>query len=215
MGRARKPFKYYFRQVKGKNIWYYSISPVSGVPFELCEDRKSSHIEAELDGSGKPKRSSEQKIVRFCLNRIRELKDGSESQSPTLAEFLRPYFTPECPHITRVLSDGRRYSDTFRKDQRSRIDRLVLTHRIAEFRMDELTPGDIEDFKKDLRRSGTGTRTINLTVGAIRTAINEGLHRGDIKTIQPSGYIVLNPTKRKEEFSQSKKLERCFPFLVD
>jgi len=182
MGRAKKPFKYYFRQIGDKNIWYYSISPASGVPVELCEDRKSSQIEVELDGLGKPKRSSEQKIVRFCLNRIRELKASPRSQYPTLAEFLRPYFTPECPHITRLLSDGNRYSDTFRKDQRSRIDRLVLTHRLSEFRMDELSPGDFEDFKKDLRKKGVGTRTINLTVGAVRTAINEGIHRGDIKT---------------------------------
>jgi len=48
--------------------------------------------------------------------------------------------------------------------------------------MDELSPGDFEDFKKDLRKKGVGTRTINLTVGAVRTAINEGIHRGDIKT---------------------------------
>jgi|GEM_PF-4832868 len=51
MGRAKKPFKYYFRQIGDKNIWYYSISPASGVPVELCEDRKSSQIEVELDGN--------------------------------------------------------------------------------------------------------------------------------------------------------------------
>ncbi|WP_041866071.1 tyrosine-type recombinase/integrase [Sediminispirochaeta smaragdinae] len=78
--------------------------------------------------------------------------------------------------------------------------------------MDELTPGDIEDFKKDLRRSGTGTRTINLTVGAIRTAINEGLHRGDIKNDPTVGVHSIKSDEEERGIFSIEEIRKMFSF---
>jgi len=212
MGRQPKPYKYYIRSINGKNIWYYSISTVSGVPVDLCENRKSSGIEAELDASGKAKRSSEQRIVRFCMSRIRELKTESQATSPTLVEYLAPYFTENCPHIARIRADRKRYREDFRKDQRSRLDRLVITHPIAAIPMDQITPGDFEDLKQDLRRQGTGIRTVNLTIGAIRTAINEGIHRGELKRDPMIGVGNIREEEQERGIFSIDELRRMFAY---
>lgn len=99
----------------------------------------------------------------------------------TLEQFLAPYFLPGlCPHIGRVLADGGRYSIKWAKDQRKRLERYVLTDPIAQMPVADLRPGHIEDFKQRLRSHNLSYRTMNLVLSALKTALREGYHRGDL-----------------------------------
>lgn len=154
--------------------WYYKLAGWSGY--------RSTGIRIERNRSGKP--TNRREAERYAIDQARV---QATQQRPTLREYLRPFYGPDCPHVARVRADGRRYSDTFRDSQRRRLELHVLTDPIADQRIADLTPGDFEDWKQRRVKAGTGPRTINSTLAAVRTAIREGLHRRELRYDPTSG----------------------------
>lgn len=147
--------------------WYYKLAGWSGY--------RSTGIVIERNRSGKP--TNRREAERFAIDQARA--EAVQSRPVTLREYLAPFYGPDCPHVARVRADGKRYSDKFRDSQRRRIELHVLPDAIANAKVNDLTPGDWEDWKQRRVKAGTGARTINGTLAAVRTAIREGLHRRD------------------------------------
>lgn len=148
--------------------WYYKLGG--------WKSYRSTGIRIVYDKSGRPKNRRE--AERFAIERSRAEEILTKAQS--LRDYLQPFFVwDQCPHIARMLADGKRYTESFATQQRRRIEMHVFTDEIAECKLSSLRPGDFEDWKARLLKKKIGKRTINMTLSAVRTAIREGLHRRD------------------------------------
>jgi integrase len=182
MGRMKGPFVLYSRKIKranGKilNRWYYSLNPECGLPISICqkEHRKST---------GKGTRNAA--IDWLVSERIPQLKLEMQSMKNepakvTLKDFLNPFYIPGmCPHMNRKKADGNPISERFAIDQRRRLERYIFTDHICELELNQIRPGDVEDWKQRLLHNKVGIRTINLSLSALRASLREGIHRGDL-----------------------------------
>lgn len=168
MARRRKPYTVIL--VKGSPYWYYKT--------EEMDQYRPTDIRVQLR-AGKPSNKAE--AERWAAEQWKQNHPENPSSPMTLEQFLAPYYIPGiCPHIGRVLADNGRYSERWAKDQRRRIERYVLPDPIAQFTVQDLRPGHLEDFKQRLRRNKLSVRTINIILSALKTALKEGYHRGDI-----------------------------------
>lgn len=146
-------------------------------------------IKVRYGSDGLPTKRSQAEADAAAAAKWEEYGDRFGSPDD-LRTFLDPYYNMNrCPHIARVISDRGRYNPETAKGQRSRIRRLVLEHWIADREVptkgtrptpNQLTPGDIEDWKRSLRAQEVGARTINAALTDLKTALAEGVHRGEL-----------------------------------
>jgi integrase len=130
---------------------------------------------------------------------------------PLLKDFLSPYFIPgHCPHIERVLGDKGRYTDKWAAQQRAALDAYILPDPIAGIAVSKLRPGDFEDLKKRLKQYPISPRTINIIMGALKTAIKEGYHRGDIDHDPTVGVGKLREDSKETGVFMPGEISRIF-----
>lgn len=172
-------------------VWYYRL-----------RGEKTYHttgISVRYNRDGNPTQRSRDEAVQFAAEEW-ERRGGLETRRVTLQEFLEPYYDfDRCPHIQRVLDDRGRYSRRTADDQRSRMKRYVWVRSVARRALpvagavvpdDVLTAGDLEDWKRELKTAKVGARTRNKTLADLKTALNEGVHRGELlynpaQTVRP------------------------------
>lgn len=169
---------------RGSGVWYYKLRG--------WRSYKSTGIQIRYNQRKQPTNRHEAEIYASReADKLALIRDSG----PTLAMFLEPYYTEECPHCERMATDGRPLTDRYRKDQRSRIEQLVLTDPISDVPMRQLNPGHIEKWKARMVNAGTGIRTINAALTALSGAFSEALHRGD---------LAYNPAKSVSSIRQGE-----------
>jgi len=128
------------------------------------------------------------------------LQDPSRAPSSSLLlrQFLASAWSPDDPHIQRILADGKRISSRYVTDQRRRLITHVLTDPIADIQLRALRRGHFEDLKRRLRDKGVGPRTINLTLQALSVPIREGFYRQqlDLDPLSGVGRVAEDPRER-------------------
>jgi hypothetical protein len=104
------------------------------------------------------------------------------------------------------LADEGHFSERWAKNVRVLPDKYVLNDPLAAKDMAALRPGDFEDLKKRLRGLNIGKagevkhlagRSINIILGALKAAIREGYHRGDIDHDPTAGVGKLRENSRE------------------
>ena len=98
--------------------------------------------------------------------------------SVTLGKYIDPYFVwDKCPHIRRLLTEGKSILPRYAKDQRRRIKMYILGDRICQIPIDALPRADILEYRERLLdpRAGkrVGARTANCTMGAVKTVLRK------------------------------------------
>jgi integrase len=186
---------------KGTDYWYYKLG---GMRSYL-----STGIEIRRNKQGEPtnrKQAEAYAAEQWRLSTIRQPQTGK-----TLADYLEPFFDyPRCPHIQRLVTDGKRYGKSTARDNRSRIKAYILGDKIARILVAELTTGDAEDWKRRMVDAGHGTRTINATLSALKTAINEGVHRGELSGNPLQLVSALKDTPEQTGIFTLKELHHLF-----
>ncbi len=158
-------------------------------------------------------RATRADTLRDAYKAVREFVDGLDFSQGTLREFLEPcYDWDRCPHIKRLLTDGksvgRRHAARCRRD----LEVYLLNDPIADMKVGDLRRGHLEDLKARLRKrvrsgdekAGSGAarrhlsaRTANRVVGILKTALREGCYRGELASdITPGvGQVKEPPAK--------------------
>ena len=159
----RQRFILYKRKRKKGYVWYYKLA-----------DEKTGHSTGKV---------LKREAFEFVENEI--LPHVDHLTRVTLGQYLRPYFVwDSCPHIQRLLTEGKSISPRYAKDQRRRIEMYVLGDPICEIPLEYLRRADILDFRQRLLapRKGKriGPRTANCTMGALKTVIREAFYREEI-----------------------------------
>jgi integrase len=105
--------------------------------------------------------------------------------SSTLGEYLCPFFVwDDCPHVRRLLTEGKSISPQYAHAQRRRIEMYLLRDPICDISLKYLRRADLLDYRERLvatrNKSRVGARTANCTMGALKTVLREAFFREEI-----------------------------------
>jgi len=213
---SRKQYTYHPRKTRTGYVWEYSINEEAGLPTAWCERRRSSGIPVRFGRGDKPTQRSEEEILRFCMRRAGELREQYRQsvraeRDPTLGDIVEPYYDyNRCPHIQRLLTDGRSFSWRWAAWQRQRVDDYILADPIARIRYADLTPGDLEEWKRRLRSDGVKLSVINKTIGALKTALGEETRQGRLDRNPALGIGLIEAAETERGYFTHAELYRMF-----
>jgi len=213
---TRKRYTYHPRKTRTGYVWEYSINEEAGIPTTWCEHRKSSGISVSFGRNGKPTHRSQDDIIRYCNKRIDELREQFRESlrkrtEPTLWEIIEPYYDYDrCPHIERLLTDGREISRRWAADQRQRLINHVQEHRLGKKKYTKLLPADFEAWKRDLRKKGVKISVINKTLTALKTALGEEYNQKRIDYYPLMGISQIKTKEAERGYFTLEELYRMF-----
>ena len=155
--------------------------------------------ETNFHSTGKTLRShAEDWIVNKhnLMPKLKSRQNGEKGPLPgdvTLREYIEPFFLwDRCPHITRLREEGKTISEGYATKQRRRMETYLCTDRIVDLKIGSIRRADILDFRRRLVETGTGARTINMTIGILKIVFHEALFREDIDRDPTLGIGQLN-----------------------
>jgi len=122
---------------------------------------------------------AEQYIEEY-LDGLRKPKTSTKAEFP-FKEYAAPFFIwDKCPHVQRLIEDGRSIGIKHVKESRDRLDKYVFNDPFAEIQFNQITRGDLLDLRSKLL-SKLGTNTVNKIMKSIKTIFSEALYREDIQ----------------------------------
>lgn len=128
-----------------------------------------------------------------------------------LREYLAPYYLwDRCPLIAHRQKFGPSMGIEHAQMQRSRLERFVFKHTIADMKLHELRRGDLLDWLSDVERE-RGAGTANHALGALKACLRHALFRedmdrnvcfgiGTLKNVQYRERGVLLPAEMQKMF---------------
>ena len=145
---------------------------------------------------------------------MRQIREGLRptQTDATLREYLAPYCVwDECPHIARVLTVGGSMGKSHATNSRSRLERFVFTHPIAEVPFAEIRRGDLIDFQMDLVRADVGRCSINQVMGHLKVAFREACNREELDRNPAAGLEDIRYQTAKRGVFTLEELRLLFP----
>ena len=218
MPRVSTPFV--IRKRKDSQKFILSLNESSELPTSIVQkwQRKSFYnFPAALMQHRFPKTLSAAQrgalaLIAYLKNDIQKKTINKKSKSNvTLREFLEPYYVKEtCPHIARVLGDNGRFSDAWAKSARAYFNNYIFPDPISQRLITDLIPGDFEDLKIRLQKTQLSARSINMAMGAVKTALREGIHRRDINFNPMDCVRRLHETPEETGIFSREEIEKIF-----
>lgn len=133
---------------------------------------RSTGIETK-DGRQNKEKAEQWALEHRDLARPRANTEASMANR-SLRDFLEPYFSERCPHCLNRKRMGRPVTEGYRRRMRSTLDLHVLTDRIADMKMRDITRGAYSAFQ-DRLSAKLSARTINFVSQALRISVKRGL----------------------------------------
>ncbi len=116
-----------FYLYKRKKVWYVRIRyPVTGKMLSAKSTGQTSRPAAQ----------------RWATEEALKLQAHHFQKTTRLRDWAASFFSPKCPHITRLVAEGKSYSLKNLRDQRSYVIKYILTDVIASKPLDQLTKTD-------------------------------------------------------------------------
>ena len=138
-------------------------------------------------------------------------KQGGSTDS--LKSYAAPFFLRErCPRTQHLAGEGKSIGDRHLREQRALLDRHILKDALAGKPLAEITHGDILEFRGRLLAKLTGRmRTVNKTVGVLKTIFREAVHREDLRSSPVQGIGNTKYQVLKSDVLSMEELKKLFP----
>ena len=153
------------------------------LPFSLINRPKSPYIYFKLGpwrsyrSTGTSSWEEAEQVAQAAY-----LQSISAPKGPTLREYAEPYFTWEsCPHVRRLLGEGKSIGGYHVKTVRRMIENHVFTDPISEIRLPDLKRAHILDYRDRLLSRLGFTRRAQMTMNGLKTILKEAFFREDIE----------------------------------
>ena len=191
--RHAKPYRLYFRKETG-----YFFYMVPGGKWKTTGQTK------------------EPDAHRFVIEQVLPaLKQPPESDKPshTFKQYADPFFGYErCPHIRRLLDEGKSYTRRTAKQNRGWLKKYVLEDELATMPLAEISRADLIDFRSRLRKQlGEKRNTVNKVMGVIKTIFKEALYREDLEKDPTSGIGNIKEERKAPDTFNLEELQLLFP----
>ena len=127
----------------------------------------------------------------------------------SFAEYAAPFFLwNSCPHCKRVRASGGQIGPEHVANQRSLLERFILSDPFAQLLITKIKRGDCIDLRDRLieklkinaddREDPAGKRTVNAALTVVSTIFSEGVERGiftaqELRSLFPAGVEDLGP----------------------
>jgi len=186
MGRLRKP--YCIRKI-GK-IYYYKL------PHE-----KTYH------STGQTYQTKAEKFV------IEIVKQNKTSLNRTFKEYANDFFLPEkCPHIRRLKEEKKSIGQRYIKEQRKKLEKYIFIDTVfSNKKMQDITRGDILDFRTRLINKNVGMNSINKIIGVLKIVFREALFREELFRDPTSGLGNIKYQTREKGIFSIEEIKQLFP----
>lgn len=172
---------------KKKTLWYYRL-----------QGESVHHTTGKAT-----KREADEYVKNLVLTRPK--------QTQLLREYLEPFFTDLCPHVTRLRSEGKSIGDEYIEDQRRRMNKYIFADgKIAEMSVGDIKRAHILDFRQRLVSQGVGARTINRTIGILKVAFKEGLFREELERDPTAGVGNIKYEMQEIGVFSEKEMQAIF-----
>ena len=143
------------------------------------------------------------------------LQSLSKAAGPTLREYAEPYFLWEtCPHVRRLISEGKTITRYHVADMRMIMENHILTDPISDIRLPELKRAHILDFRDRLVGKMGFARTVQKTMGALKTVIKEAFFREEIDRDPTQGIGNTRYVPAETGIFTEEELKRIFPAKI-
>ena len=127
----------------------------------------------------------------------------------SFAEYAAPFFLwNSCPHCKRVRASGGQIGPEHVANQRSLLERFILSDPFSQLLITRIKRGDCIDLRDRLieklkinvddREDPAGKRTVNAAMTVVSTIFSEGVERGiftaqELRSLFPAGVEDLGP----------------------
>jgi len=154
---------------------------------------------------------TENDAIEFILNQVRVAGIPLDVRTDTtVREYLKPFYTDYCPHVLRLRAENKSITETHIASCRSLIDHKILTDPVADRKIHKLRRGEVLDFRARLLAKN-GPRTVNRTIGVLKTAIKEGIFREELYRDPTAGVGNINYEMKESGVFDKEELRTLFP----
>lgn len=182
-------------------------------PFSLIKRPKTKYWYYKLGGwtvyrsTGETVKSEAMKVAMAALE-----SEDAGPVGPSLRRYAEPYFLwDQCPHVRRLLSEGRSVTRYHVKNMRSVLENHVFTDRIAKLRISEIKRADILDFRERLVEKLDYTRTVQRALSALKIVLKEAYFREDVNRDPTAGIGVTKYEPAEIGTFTEAELRKLFP----
>lgn len=202
--RHEEEYRLYFRKDAGyqKGYWFYKL-PGQGWKTTKKENRDQAVL---VVGAILEKQKHQADTPASSDARV-------EKPSPTFKQYADPFFKyDECPHIRRLLDEGKSYTRRTAKQNRGWLKKHVLEDALATKPLSEITRADLIDFRSRLRQElGEKRNTINKVMGVVKTIFKEALYREELEKDPTSGIGNIKEERKPPDAFTLEELQLLFP----
>lgn len=169
-------------------------------------------FKAPLSGKMFPARSSGQKnrdlAIKWAILEYEKMKAQSGIPSGKFGEWAACFFKEGCPHMTRLLNQGKSYAESTRKDNRRYVESFLLKDSIAEMKLSEIGRGEILELQDRIVKSYGRTRTGQRIYQVFHIILNEAVIRGKLQSDPSNGITKIAYQQKDREALTKKELDR-------
>jgi integrase len=148
-----------------------------------------------------------------ALEVVQEALSKQGGSTDSLKSYAAPYFLREtCPRTQHLVGEGKSIGDRHLREQRALLDRHILKDALADKPLAEITRGDILEFRGRLLAKLPGRiRTVNKTVGVLKTIFREAVYREDLRSSPVQGIGNTKYQVLKSGVLSMAELKKLFP----
>lgn len=185
MGRLKKEVKYW----KKGEYWYYKTPDMTGY-------RSTGE---------KSKALAERAVMKLIQRNL------AGKENPTFKEYAKTFYIwGECPHVTRVLAEGKSFSKRYCDRQRGYLEKYVFPSPLGAMRIADIKRGNILDFRAKLQNKGVSGNTINSIMKAVKVVFSEAVYREDIPYNPATGLGAVKTGNREAGIFTEEELKALF-----
>ena len=149
------------------------------------------------------------------IAQVAYLQSLTGPKGPTLREYAEPYFVWEtCPHVRRLLGEGKNIERYHVKNVRRMIKNHVFTDPIAKIRLPELKRAHILDFRDRMISKLGFTRTVQMTMSGLKTILKEAYFREEIDRDPTQGIGNTRYVPDETGTFTEEELKKLFPLQI-
>ena len=156
--------------------------------------------------TGKSKKSEAEAVIA-------EFFASAETSDRSLLEYMNPFYIFDtCPHIRRLLDEGKSIGETHVTKCRRWLDMYVVGDPIVDKRISEINRADLLDFRaRLLKRFGDRRNTCNKVMSALKTVFKEAYFRQDMPHDPTQGIGKIKEERSEPGTFTKDELRHLFP----